>query len=64
MDIQIGEVSSTMRAMDSEALVSPRVLEKIIAAVMQAIKDGATHDRRAESERTVTGGVSAERDTE
>jgi hypothetical protein len=64
MDLEIGEVTSTMRTMDSDALVSPRVLEKIVAAVMQAMKDGQGHDKRAMSERAITGGVSAERDSE
>jgi len=64
MQVEIGEVSSTVRTVDSEALLSPRVLEQIVAAVVRAIRDGDEHDRRAGAERRITGGVSAERDDE
>jgi hypothetical protein len=62
MNVEIGEVSSTVRAVDSDALVSPRVLHQIIAAVKAAIREGAEREERAKGERKITGGVSAERD--
>ena len=64
MQVEIQEVSSTVRAVDREALVSPQVLERIVAAVMHAIKASEAHERRASGERAITGGVSAERDAE
>ena len=64
MDVEIGEVTSTVRAMDSEALLSPRLIERIVAAVAAAIKDRDEHDKRVHAERRITGGVSAERDEE
>jgi hypothetical protein len=64
MNVEIGEITSTVRAMDTEALLSPRLLERIVAAVAEAIKDHDQHDKRAQSERRITGGVSAERDEE
>ena len=64
MPVEIGEVTSTVRAVDQESLLTPRVLERIVAAVVRAIQDGESHDRRAKSERSITDGVSAERDQE
>jgi len=62
MQIEIGEVSSTVNAVDGEALVSPRVLGIIVAAVLRALEGREAHERRASEERAITGGVSAERD--
>jgi len=64
MQVDIGEVSSTVRAVDSDALLTPSVLERIVAAVSKAIKSGDMRERRASEERAITGGVSAERDSE
>lgn len=62
MPVEIGEVTSTVRAVDGDALLSPRVLQRIVAAVTRAMADGEAHDRRAKAERAITDGVSAERD--
>jgi hypothetical protein len=64
MNVEINEVSSTVRTVDSQALLSPAVLERIIAAVMQAVKEGNAREERAQGERRVTGGVSDEREAE
>ena len=64
MPVEIGEVSSTVRAVDSNSLLSPRILEQIVAAVSRALKDGGESEKRAGAERRITGGVSAERDAE
>jgi hypothetical protein len=64
MPIEIGEVSSTVRTLDGEAMLSPRVMERIVAAVVRALKDGDAREQRAQAERRVTGGVSDERETE
>ena len=64
MHVEINEVSSTVRAIDGAAPLSPQVMQRIIEAVIRAIKDGEAHERRAQAERRVTGGVSAERDEE
>jgi hypothetical protein len=64
MNVEIGEVTSTVRAVDTDTLLSPRVLERVVAAVVDALKDRDQHEKRAQAERRVTGGVSAERDEE
>ena len=63
-NVEIGEVSSTMRAVDSDMLLSPRMLERIVQATAQAIKDRDAHEKRAHAERRITGGVAAEREEE
>jgi hypothetical protein len=39
-------------------------MERIVAAVVQAVRDGDARERRAAGERRITDGVSAERDAE
>jgi hypothetical protein len=62
MDVEIGEVSSTVRSVDGDTLLAPRVLQRIVAAVAAAIREGGERETRARGERRITGGVSAERD--
>ncbi|HET9580506.1 MAG TPA: hypothetical protein VFP44_21950 [Usitatibacter sp.] len=64
MNVEIGEVTSTVRAVDSEALLSPRMMQRLVAAVADEIQARDQHDARVRAERRVTGGVSAERDEE
>jgi len=63
-NVEIGEVSSTMRAVDSDMLLSPRMLERIAEATALRIKDRDAHEKRAHAERRITGGVAEERDEE
>jgi hypothetical protein len=62
MPVEIHEVSSTVRSVDADALLSPRMMDQIIAAVVRAIHDGGEREKRSQAERRVTSGVSAERD--
>jgi len=64
MDVEIGQLNSTVRAVDGHALLTPQVMQTIVAAVAQAINDRDSQEKRARSERQVTGGVSQERDQE
>jgi hypothetical protein len=64
MDIEIGELTSTVRAVDGQALLTPRVMQAIVRTVTEATKDNEAREQRAEAERRVTGGVSQERDEE
>jgi hypothetical protein len=58
MNVQIGEMSSTVRATDSQALLSPRVLQEIIRVVMQHVREEQSHDQRVQAERRLEPGVS------
>jgi hypothetical protein len=64
MDVEIGQLNSTVRAVDGNALLTPQVMQTILSNVMEAIKEQDARERRAGGERRVTGGVSAERDQE
>ncbi len=60
MDIEIGELSSTVRAVDRNSVLSPKTMEQISKAVMQAVHDEHEHAKRVKAERHVSGGVSRE----
>lgn len=52
--VRIREVTGTMRLMDGESLLTPAVMERIVAAVMQAI-DGERRDRASRRRDTRIG---------
>jgi hypothetical protein len=60
MDVYIDEIVSTVRAVDGEALLAPQTLERIVRAVLRAVEERDTHERRVRAERRVTAGVRAE----
>ena len=64
MDVEIGEVTATVKAVDGSALASPDVMQHIVKAVMRAVDDHGAHSARVRAERRVTGGVAQERDAE
>jgi hypothetical protein len=64
MEVEIGNVVSTVRAVDGDSLLAPQTLEKIVRAVLQAVNDQEEHHKRVRAERRITGGVSNERDEE
>lgn len=51
MEVQISEVSSTVSAVDGDAMLAPRTLETIVRAVLQALEAQKTHDERVRSEQ-------------
>ena len=63
-EVEIGEVSSSVRAVDGDALLSGRTLGRIVEAVMQA--QDARDRRRAQTraERRVSSGAVADMDSE
>lgn len=62
MDIDIGEIASSVRAVEGSSLLSPEVMERIVRAVVQAVDEKQARDERVRAERRITDGVSAERD--
>ena len=64
MDVQIGEITTTIKAVDGTTLISPDVLRQILSIVMRAVEERDAHSERVRAERRVTGGVSQERDAE
>lgn len=62
MEVQISDLQSTVRAVDSDALLSPQMLEKIVRVVLQAVNDQEAHRQRVRAEQRITSGVSHELD--
>ncbi len=51
MDVNIGEVHSTLRTSDGAALLSPELLQRIVAAVLERLQDEDLRQQRAREER-------------
>ena len=64
MDIHIGDVTSTVRVMDGEAILAPKTLNVIVQAVMQAIHEREQHQKRVRAEQKLYGSVNADQDNE
>lgn len=64
MHVEIGEVVTTVTAVDGSALLTPEVLQQIVDVVLRAVQEEWAHEERLRVERRVTGGVAAERDME
>ncbi len=64
MQVQIEELSSTVKAMDGETMLSPQVMERILRVVLQAIEERERHQSRVRAEQRVTAGVSQELEEE
>lgn len=59
MDVEIGEISSTVRATDSQALLDPAVVERIVAIVMKRMREAHELEQKLENERALRPRVSA-----
>jgi hypothetical protein len=46
MDVHIGEITSTIRAMDSQALLDPTLVERLVAIVMKRMRDAHDLEQR------------------
>jgi cell division protein ZapA (FtsZ GTPase activity inhibitor) len=59
MDVVIGEMTSTVRVTDSQALLSPQVLREIARLVSEQVREMQAHAARVDDERRVRPGASA-----
>lgn len=62
MDIEIQELTGTVRAVDGAGLLNPRTMEAIVAAVIAALDRKKRNDEQAKADTQVTGGVAAEQE--
>ena len=62
MEVQINDLVSTVRTVDSDSLLAPQTMEKIARVVLQAANDQEAHNQRVRAERRVTSGVSHEQE--
>ena len=60
MEVHIKNIVSTVRAVDGDALVSPRKMEELMQAFLTAADERDDHRRRVRAERRITGGVAHE----
>jgi hypothetical protein len=64
MDAHIGDIRSTIRAVDGTGALSPAAMEQIIRTVLEAVEEHMDRRRRIHSERRVTPGVAYELEQE
>lgn len=57
MEMIINEISSSVRALDSDTLLAPETLKKIVRAVLEAVEAREEHRERQRIEQQVTHGV-------
>ncbi len=58
MDVQINEMSSTVRTMDSQSLLHPHVIEEIMRLAVRRVREDMEHEKRVQAERRLEPGVS------
>lgn len=64
MEVNISEVSTTVRAVDGDSLMAPETLQKIVNIVLAAVRDQEEHRMRVRAEQRITGGVREEQEEE
>ena len=62
MDVEIQELTGTVRAVDGAGLLNPRTMEVIVAAVLAALERKKRNDEQARADTRVTRGVAAEQE--
>lgn len=60
MDVRINEVQSKVQTMDSRSMLDPRILQQIIRACVQAIKEEQAREDRMNDERKLTSGIASD----
>jgi hypothetical protein len=60
MDVEIGEIKSTVRAVDGDSVLSPHAMNQILRVVLRAVHEDREHGKRVRAERKITNGVSHE----
>ena len=51
MDVHIGEMNSTVRTTDAQALLTPRILNQIVRIVLAQLREELEHEQRMAQER-------------
>ena len=54
MDVQIQQFKSRVTATDSESLLDPRMVERLVRLVAARVKEQGEHDERVRGERRFT----------
>lgn len=64
MDVQIGELTSTVHAVEGTGPLSQEVMQQILQMVLRALRDEQEHADRVRAEQRISGGVRAEMEEE
>jgi hypothetical protein len=64
MEVEIGDLTSTVRAIDNDALLSPQTLDKIVRIVLQAVADRESHRQRVRDEERISTGINHDQESE
>ena len=63
MDVNIGEMNSTVRATDTQTLLSPQLLNQIVNTVLERLRAEQARERRIADERSIrSSALSPDRD--
>jgi len=57
MEVQINEIVGSIRTVDQQQLLSPKLLQRLVHEIMRAIEERDAHKRRIKDERKITSGV-------
>ena len=60
MDVHVGEMTSTVKATDSRALLDPGVMEEIVRAVVARVREERDYERRVAEETDLASSVAPE----
>ncbi len=64
MQVEISDLSSTVRAVDSDTLLSAPTLEKIVRIVLQAVDERDAHRWRVLDEERISRGINYDQEME
>lgn len=60
MDVQINQLASRVTSMDSDALMDPRIEERLVRKVLRRVREERGHDERVREERRMTNASAPE----
>jgi hypothetical protein len=60
MEVHIGDIVSTVRAVDGDSLLTPQTLSKIVQVVLEAVREQEEHHKRVRAEQRISSGVREE----
>ncbi|HSF43590.1 MAG TPA: hypothetical protein VLT87_27600 [Thermoanaerobaculia bacterium] len=60
MDVQINQLQSRVTSMDSDSLLDPRIVERLVRLVLRRVRDEREHGERVDGERRVTNASAPE----
>jgi len=59
MEVIVNEMSSTLRAIDSSSLLNPQVLERIVRAAIERMKEVHAHESAVKDETRMRPSMTA-----